>query len=203
MNRVERLLRGFALAASLALAGGCHEIGHLGDGGADVYRDRQQAEIVGEVRSVDTRLREIEINTDDRRTRVVRYDGQTRVVYRERDYSVANLEPGDYVALRVRTDSSGYPYADLVRVRESVQERRGTIGSRPRVERVQGTVEYVDSRRGEFELRDEYGRRVLVTLRFDARKADIERLRELRRGDYVRVEGRFLNPDRFELEAFV
>jgi hypothetical protein len=174
----------------------------MGDSVGDIYGDRQQAEIVGEVRSINTRQREIELRTDDRRTRVVRYDGQTRVVYRDRDYSVANLEPGDYVALRVQNDSPGNLYTDLVRVRESVQDRGGTV-SRGRVESLQGTVEHVDPTRGEFELRDEYGKRVMVTLPYNPRRSDIDRLRSLRRGDPVRVEGQFLNPDRFELEAFV
>jgi len=203
MSRV-RALKSLIVGLPLMLTMGCDlaQIGQLGNPAGDIFGDRQRDEIVGEVRSVNTRQREIELRTDDRRTRVVRYDGQTRVVYRDRDYSVANLEPGDYVAMRVQSDSPGNLYTDLVRVRESVQDRGGTV-SRGRGERLQGMVEDVDPTRGEFELRDEYGKRVMVTLPYNPRKADIDRLRSLRRGDRVRVEGQFLNPDRFELEAFV
>jgi hypothetical protein len=63
-------------------------------------------------------------------------------------------------------------------------------------------VESVDPRRGEFEIRDDSGRRVVVALPHNARRSDVDRLQSLRRGDYVRVEGKFLNSDRFELEAF-
>ncbi|MGH7848560.1 MAG: hypothetical protein ACREQW_25755 [Candidatus Binatia bacterium] len=202
MNWIKRSLRGLIYGLPLVFATGCHELGHMGDGLGNIYGDRQQTEIAGEVRSVNTRQREIELRTDDRRTRVVRYDDQTRVVYRDRDYAVTNLEPGDYVALQVQTDSPGNLYTDLVTVRESVQDRGGTV-SRGRVERLQGTVEHVDPTRGEFELRDEYGKRVMVTLPYNSRRSDIDRLRSLRRGDRVRIEGQFLNPDRFELEAFV
>ena len=114
---------------------------------------------------MNARLHEIEIRTDDRRTEVVRYDGQTRVVYRGRDdYAVTNLEAGDYVAMQVQTDGPGYLYTDLVRVRESVQERGGAGSERERFARVEGRIEYVDPRRGEFEIRDDSGRRVVVAL---------------------------------------
>jgi hypothetical protein len=179
------------------------QIGQLGNPAGDIFGDSQQDQIVGEVLSVNTRQREIELRTDDRRSQTVRYDNQTRVVYRDRDYSVSNLEPGDYVAVRVQTDRSGYSHTDLVRVRESVQDRGGTASRGGRSERLQGTVEYVDSRRGEFEIRDDYGRRVMVTLPYNPQNSDIDRLRGLRRGDHVRLQGQFLNPDRFELESFV
>jgi hypothetical protein len=171
----------------------------MGDTARDIFG--QKSEMVGEIRSVDTRSREIEIRTDDRRSESVRYDNQTRVVYRNREYSVANLERGDYVAMRVKTDPSGYSYTDHILVRESVQERGSDRGGR--IERLEGTVEHIDPRRGEFEVRDEYGRRVTVTLPYNPRRSDMDRLQSLRHGDRVRVEGQFLNRDRFELDAFV
>lgn len=202
MSWIKRSLRGFIYGLPLIFVMGCQELGHMGGGLGDIWGEKQQTELGGEIRSISTKLREIELRTDEGRTRAVRYDGQTRVVYRDRDYSVSNLEPGDYVAMRVRADGPGETYTDLVRVRESVQDRGG-IGSRGRAERLQGTVEYVDSRRGEFEIRDQDGRRVMVTLPYNPRNADIDRVQSLRRGDHVRIEGRFLNPDRFELESFV
>ena len=209
MNWMNRALRQLVFSFPLVLATGCHELGHLGDTPGNIFGETRKTEVVGEVRFVDTQNREIEVRTDDRRTRSVRYDGRTRVVYRDRDYPVSNLETGDYVAMRIQTDSPGNVYTGLIQVRESVQDRGG-IGARGgtpsrgnRIERLQGTVEHVDSRRGEFELRDEYGRTVIVTLPYNPRRADLDRVRDLRRGDFVRVEGQFVNPDRFELEAFV
>ena len=80
-------LFGFFSLAALALAG-CHEFGHvdgLGDYGSS------SSDIVGEVQYVDTRAREIEIRTDSGRTSAVRYDNNTQVVYRQRNYALAYL----------------------------------------------------------------------------------------------------------------
>jgi hypothetical protein len=43
---------------------------------------------------------------------------------------------------------------------------------------------------------------VVVSLPYNAPRAISDRLNRLREGDYVRMEGRFLNRERFELEAF-
>jgi hypothetical protein len=203
MNRIKTRLRYLICGFPLVFVMGCTELGSVITAG-DIYGNGSQSEISGEVRSVNARSQEIEIRTDDRQTEVVRYDGQTRVVYRGRDdYTVANLEAGDYVAMQVQTERPGYLYTDLVRVSESVQDRGGASSGRDRFAWVEGRVESVNPRRGEFEIRDDSGRRVVVALPYNARRSDVERLQSLRRGDYVRVEGKFLNPDRFELEAFV
>ncbi len=202
MNRIKDRLRYLIYGLCLIFVIGCYGLGPFNAAG-DVNGDQPRSEVTGEVRSVIARLREIEIRTNDGRTEVVRYDGQTRVVYQGRDdYTVANLEAGDYVAMQVETDNPGNLYTDLVRVRESVQERGG-IGSRgARIDQVEGRVESVDPRRGEFEIRDDSGKRIVVTLPYNARRSDVDRLQRLHQGDYVHVQGKFLNSDRFELEAF-
>jgi hypothetical protein len=202
MNRIKNSLRYVLAGFPFLLVAGCHELGHLDTFGGS-YGGVQQSEIAGEVRFVNERGGEIELRTDDARTETVRYDGQTRVVYRGRDYAVSNLEAGDYVAMRVQSDSRGLRYTDLVRVRESVQERGGIGSHRGRLDRVEGRVEFIDAGRGEFEIREDSGKRILITLTYSPRRADVDRLQSLRRGDYVRVEGRFLNPERLELEAFI
>jgi hypothetical protein len=47
------------------------------------------------------------------------------------------------------------------------------------------------------------GRIVLVTLPYSAPRSVSDRFNRLREGDFVRVEGRFINNDRFELEEFL
>ena len=138
----------------------------------------------------------------------MRYDNNTRVSYRQRDYAVANLEPGDYVAVRAQPDRDGRYFTDLITVKESVQERGGyggvnSSGSVGRLEKLDGRVEFVDSRRGTLEIRDRNNRLVVVSLPYNAPRAITDRLNRLREGDYVRMEGRFLNRERFELENFV
>lgn len=188
----------------LALAG-CAELGQMGFPGD--YGNWGGSDVVGEVRYIDSRNRQIELSTDAGRKFVVGYDTNTRVTYRQRDYAVANLEPGDYVAARLQQDRDGRYFTDLITVRESVQERGeygGSSGSNlGRLERLEGRVEYVDSRRGTFEIRDRSNRLVVVSLPYNAPRTIGERFRRLREGDYVRVEGRFLNRDRFEVENFV
>jgi len=206
MRRMGRLLS-FLAFVFLAFAG-CAELGQItnpGDYGA------ASADVVGEVRNVDTRTRQIEIRTDAGRTQNIQYDSQTRVVYRQREYAVSNLEPGDYVAVSTEQDRDGRLYADVVTVRESVQDRGGSSPRRGgsdrdragRLDRLEGTVEYIDSRRGQFEVRDRSNRVIVVALQYNAPRSVSDRFDRLREGDTVRIEGRFLNPDRFELESFL
>jgi exosome complex RNA-binding protein Csl4 len=198
MKLVTRLFGFFSLAA-LALAG-CHEFGHV-DGMGDY--GSSSSDIVGEVQYVDTRAREIEIRTDSGRTSAVRYDKDTQVVYRQRNYSVDNLERGDYIAARVQQDRDGRLVANSITVRESVQDRGSSGGGRGRFERAEGRVEYVDARRGTFEIRDQRNRSIVVSVPFNAPRDVMDQFNRLRNGDYVRIEGRSVNVDRFELENFL
>lgn len=197
MKRLSRLF-GFLTFSLLALTG-CHEPGHL-DGPGD-YGSLGQNDLVGEVRRVDTRNRQIELRSESGRNVQVRYDNATRVVYRQREFAVSNLEPGDYVAMRAQEDRDGRLYADYITVREAAQDR-GSGRANWRRDRLEGRVGYINARRGSFEIRDR-GRTILVTLPYNAPRIVSDRFNDLREGDFVRVEGRFLNDDRFELEAFL
>jgi len=190
------------LTAGLAFTTGCHPIGRVGDPHGDIYGGGRTREVAGEIKDINKRGREIEVRTEDRRVREVSYDNKTRVVYRQRDYGVNDLEVGDYVAIRVQYDSdTAKPYAELIRVQQSAQER-GT-NSRTRLEKLDGTIEFVDTRRGIFELNDGGRRRVTVVMPYNPARRDQDRFRRLREGDHVQLEGRFVNSDRFELEAFL
>lgn len=198
MNSVRKFVA--LLALSILSLAGCHELGHvdgLGDYGSS------SSDIVGEVQHVDTRARELEIRTDSGRTSVVRYDDNTQVIYRQRNYSVDNLERGDYVAARVQQGRDGRPFTNSITVRESVQDRGYSGGGRGRFDRAEGRVEYVDARRGTFELRDSRNRLIVVSVPFNAPRPVIDRFNRLREGDNVRIEGRSVNADRFELENFL
>jgi len=178
---------------------GCHELGHV-DGDGDY--GRASGHLMGEVNNVNTWAREIEIKSERGRSRIVRYDGNTRVVYRQRNYEVADLERGDYVAIRTQEARDGSFYTDLITVRESAQDR-GAAGKERRLDRVAGRVEYVDPRRGTFEVRDGRDRLVVVSVAFNAARTVVNRFNRLHEGDYVRLEGQFVDRDRFELEKFL
>ncbi len=128
---------------------------------------------------------------------VVRYDDKTQVVYRQRNYSVANLERGDYIAAQTQQDRDGRIYTDSITVRESVQDRGDKRGGN-RLDRTEGRVEYVDQRRGTFELRDQRNRLIIVSPR-----PVIDQFNRLRNDDYVRIEGRSVSSERFDLENFM
>ena len=196
MRSTKRLL--MTVVIGIFLVAGCHELGHvdgLGDYGT------LSNEIVGEVQNIDARSRQIEIRTDAGRTSSIRYDDNTRVIYRQRNYEVSNLERGDYVAARIQQDRDGRNYTDTVTVRESVQDRGST--SSGRLDRIEGRVEYVDNRRGTFEIRDSRNRLIVVSVAFNAPRAVTERFNRLRNGDLVRIEGRTVSADRFDLEDFL
>jgi hypothetical protein len=71
------------------------------------------------------------------------------------------------------------------------------------LDRLEGKVEYIDPRRGTFEIRDQRNRVVLVAVAFNAPRSVTDRFNQLRTGDYVRIEGRATDADRFELENFL
>lgn len=189
---------GILVLVVLALTG-CDELARVGDLG---NYGSLGSDLVGEVENVDTRAREIQIRTDSGRTSVVRYDDRTQVIYQQRNYSVANLEPGDYVAVRVQQDRNGQNYTDTITVREGVQDRGNKRGS-GRLDRIEGRIEYVDERRGTFELRDSRNRLIVVAVPFNAPGSVMDRFNRLRTGDFVRIEGRAAGSDRFDLENFL
>ncbi len=196
--KLRKRLFGILSVAALALTG-CDELARVGDLG---NYGSLGSDLVGEVENVDTRAREIEIRTDSGSTSVVRYDDRTQVIYQQRNYSVANLEPGDYVAARVQQDRNGQNYTDTITVREGVQDRKNRRGS-ARLDRIEGRIEHVDERRGTFELRDSRNRLIVVAVPFNAPGSVMESFNRLRTGDYVRIEGRPVDADHFDLESFL
>jgi hypothetical protein len=210
-HAVRKFLGIFILFAASVFAG-CPALEQLGGpGGLGGYggAGTNGNDVIGEVEYIDPRSREIEVRTDRGRTAIMRYDDRTQVIYRQRNYSVSNLEQGDYIVARVRQDRDGRDYTDTITVRESVQDRsgRGSGGSggsvSSRFDRVDGRVEYIDARRGTFELRDSRNRMVLVSVPFNAPRQVIDRYNRLREGDQVRIEGRSVGTDRFELDNFL
>lgn len=165
-------------------------------------------EIQGEVAEVDRPRREIRVITDDGRTSALAYDPVgTKVVYHGWEYSVDNLEAGDRIAFQSPPRNSRY--TDIIRIQEPVQARAGRTIARsalppaPRSDVVEGTVERVNYDRGVFDIRPRTGRVVTVSIPYNARPADVDNFRALRRGDFVRVEGEFVNPESFQLLAFL
>jgi len=209
MTRINRAALGLTLALALTVGAGCSD--NISLIGRDTLPGRSSQpvpdEFVATVERINIGSREIDLRPNDGRTRVVGYSTDTRVMYRGREYPVTQLEAGDVVAMQLKQDSRGNSYTDLIRVQESIRDRDQSRGdtSRPRtgIQTVDGRVEWVDVRRNSFEMRDQSRERVIVALRDNARRSDVDHFRALRVGDYVKVEGRFLDRERFELENFL
>jgi hypothetical protein len=197
MRTISRL--GAFLSLALFALTGCPALGPLDPtGGYGTSGD-----VVGEVQFVDNSARELEIRADSGRRTVLRFDNNTQVIYRQRTYPVNNLERGDYVAARVQQDRDGRFSTASITVRETAQDRGMGASVGNRLDRTEGRVEYIDTRRGTFEIRDPRNRVVTVSIAFNAPRTVSDRFSRLRSGDYVRVEGRSVSADRFDLENFL
>lgn len=157
----------------------------------------------GTVQRNDPRYSSFQMETDDKRVVAFFHDAQTRVLYRNRDYPVQSIQGGDTITVRTRDRSQQTPTADLITVVTTAQDRTGSTGaSLGRLETVDGRVEYLDTRRGMFELRGPNNRLVVVNLQYNPPRVVSDRFNRLREGETVRVDGRFISQDRFELENF-
>jgi hypothetical protein len=179
----------------------------VSDRGDDPYDDDPADErhgddvLAGEVERVDTGRREIRIETSHGH-HVVRYDDRTRVYYRGDAYGPENLEPGDLVRVEAVESRGGDAYADRIEVTQAVQDRTGA-GDANGAERLTGTVEWIDERRGEFGLRTDGRETWTVEVPFDARDSVRDRFARLAKGDYVRIEAEERGRDRVELVRFL
>ena len=202
-----RTLRGMAAGAVLALA----TTACAGNGWDDVLyggdRYGYSGDIRGEVRAVGSRT--IELRTNNGRNARVRYDGSTDVRYRDQRYSIRSLERGDYVSIRTHRERDGDLYARSVVIQRSVHgERRADRRVPPRRNDVyartslEGRVGRVDRRSDRFELRDTRHGTVWENAPRNASRGTRERIDRLREGQHVRLQGRFLSGNRFEVEGF-
>jgi hypothetical protein len=164
-------------------------------------------ETSGEVAEINPSRQEIHVLGEDGRRQVLRYEiNRTRILYHGFDYSVDNLEAGDRIAYDRGLRSGSF--IDAIRIQEPVQARSGPrvarpAPARPRADVVEGTVESIDVNRGIFDVRPRTGDPVTVSLPYNARAADVDNFRSLRRGDVVRVEGEYVNRDNLQLLSFL
>jgi hypothetical protein len=204
MNSINRAAAGLTLGLVLTVGVGCS--GNIALLGRPTLQ-LDQEEIFAEIDRVDTGSRQLHLRPDDSRDRVVGYSADARVLYRGREYSIAQLESGDKVSMQLKQDSRGSFSTDLIRVQESIQDRNqsrgGVSGPGPGIQTLDGRVEQLDFQRRSFEIRDQSKERFIVSLPSNAQRSDVDRFRALRDGDYVRVEGRFLDRQRFELATFL
>lgn len=123
MIDLSRTIRAAAAALALASVGACSQAGSLGSVLGSVLGgggQQQGSQVTGIVRQVDTRNQQLALQQSNGQTIALVYDNQTKVVYQNREYTVANLENGDQVTARVQQTQNGSYYTDLVQVDQSV-----------------------------------------------------------------------------------
>jgi hypothetical protein len=161
------------------------------------------SEVSGEIERIDLAARRIYLRAKQGEHQVVALGENAQALYRGREYSLAQLKPGDIVAINITRDSPGDAYAYLIRVQSPAEET--TADARDPDERTQtlaGKVMSLNRPDNTFELDDRAGQPVTVTVSDNVRQSDRDRFRSLRAGDDVRIEGKFTGRDRFELLRF-
>jgi hypothetical protein len=200
-------------AAGCAQAGAIGEIlgGVLGPQGQQGQGQGQGGQVSGEIQGVDTNRGFLQIRTQSGQTGNVFFDQNTRVVYQQREYPVTALERGDVVAMNVQQDQRGNAYTNYIQVQQSVQDRGGQSSqggvynggnSGAAIQRFTGTVGYIDTQRGVFELRTQNGS-AQVALPYNVNSQDNQRFRTLRSGQNVTLEGRMAAQGRIDLQRFL
>ena len=196
--------RAAAAALLLVSATACSSAGSLGSILGSVLGSgaggSQSNQVSGYIQGVDTRNRQIGIQQSNGQTVVVSYDNQTQVMYQNQRYSVTSLENGDQVTARIQQLQNGGYYTDVVQVDRSASGP-STIQS-GNVQLLQGTVRQVDQANGLFLLDATNGARVTVQLAQQLTRADLDRFRSLRVGDYARFYGVYVSNSRVELRQF-
>ena len=204
MTHINRAALGLTLALTLTAIAGCSDnIALVGRPTLQLGQD----EFVAQVDRLDTSSREIHLQPNSGRTRVVGYCTEARVLYRGREYPVSQLEAGDIVAMQLKQDSRGNSYTDLIRVQESIRDRDQSRGGsiRPGTGNqmsMGGWSSWTSSAaHSKYAISPENGSWFLSLTMLGGRMSIISG--RFGFGDYVKVEGRFLDRERFELENFL
>jgi hypothetical protein len=201
MTGSQRFVRLGAATLAFATLGACAQTGGLGSILGGVLGGQQGSQVIGTVRSVDTRNAQIFIQQSNGQSVGVSYDNQTKVVYQNQNYSVTSLENGDQVTARIQQTQNGGYYTDYVQVDQSVSSNTGGTNN-AQVQSLQGTVRRVDIANGWFEVSPNNNTVLTVTMPYNPARSDLQRFQNLRNGDVVRFYGVYLNNSRVELRQF-
>jgi hypothetical protein len=219
MNGMLRGLKGLVMLGAGVAITGCSQLGTLGNvlGGVMSPAGSGSGTVDGTVRYVDTQRQVLQITTSNGQTGNVYFDQRTQVVYGQQNYSVTALEQGDQVQLRLQQDNQGNYYTDYILVTRSVQDsnggynnggynnggyNNGGYNNTSGYMQVEGRVQWLDLQRGQFGLTTSNRGTVTVVMPYNSNATDASRFRNLRNGDYVRVEGQMVNNSTLQLQRF-
>jgi hypothetical protein len=208
MTLTIRIMRG-AAAASLAATAACGSTGGaagtIGDILGSVLQPTASAvQVAATVRAVDTQGRQISLQQSNGSTVAVGYDDKTKVIYNNQSYAVTSLEFGDQVNARVYDRGNNTYYTDSLFVTQPVSGSGGTTSgtTASNVQTLQGSVRQLDRNAGWFTMDTGNGVLITVSMPYRPASADVTRFNNLRSGEWVRIEGVFLNNGRVEPRRF-
>jgi len=226
MNGLMRGLKSAVLLGAGVAITGCSQLGGLGNvlgGVLGPQTGSGSGEVAGTVRYVDTQRQMLQITTQNGQTGSVYFDQRTQVVYQQQNYNVTALEQGDQVQLRLQQTNQGQYYTDYILVTRSVQDANGTGGynnggtynggtsnggntnngyNNGSFAQLEGRVSWVDLQRGQFGVNTTNRGTFTVMMPYNSNTTDANRFRNLRNGDYVRVEGQVVNNGTLQLQRF-
>ena len=196
-------LRKSGLAALLAITlGACAQAGTLGDVlGGVLNAPTNQNQISATVQGVDTRSQMIFLRQSDGSTISVGYDNRTTVSYQNQTYAVTALENGDQVTARIQNTGNNTYYTDYISVTSSASSNN-TSTSSGSLYSLSGSVRQIDRTNGWFTLDTQNSGTVTISMPYNPRSFDLNKFNNLRSGDYVQLQGLYLNQSRFELRQF-
>jgi cold shock CspA family protein len=169
----------------------------------DVFNPGRSSSVVhGEIRSIDTRSGRLQVRDDRGRSQTLRYDRQTTVVNGNRRMAVSSLQRGDRVRVRMVYDRQGRPWAERVEVRGHARNDRDRgRHATARVERLDGTVAWVDGRRGMVGV-TRNNQTLTVHASSQMSRSDQNRFDRLRRGQRIRIDVMPVGRNQFQLVRF-
>lgn len=164
-----------------------------------------EPDVAGTIERIDTAARRIYLRSGSGERRAIAYSADAQVLERGREYPITRLAPGDRVAAQVRENERGESYANLIRIQENAAGQSPECAPVPaaKIQTLSGTVGIVNRRDHSFELNSRPGETVSVALSPYVRDSDRDRFEILRSGDRVRIEGKFVNRERFEMLSFL
>ena len=201
---IRRMMKAATTAAAAVVLSACSSMGNVGDILGSVLGGGG-SQVAGTVRSVDTRSQQLALRQSNGQDVALAFDGETRVIYQDRVYSITSLESGDQVQAKVQELQNGGYYTDSIWVTQPVQGSgsTGTTGTAgTNVQSLTGTVRSIDRNNGLFTLDVGGGTTLTVSMPYQAAQADVNRFNALRTSDYVRFYGVYLNTTRVELRQF-
>jgi hypothetical protein len=164
-----------------------------------------EPDVIGAVERVDVGAHRLYLRSTSGERSSVAFTDDAQVFDRGREFPITRLAPDDVVAMQIKRDARGESYVDLIRLQVAARADRGlreeTMPA-PHIETLSGTVQRVNRRDDSFELENSPNK-ISVALSEYVRDSDRELFQKLRSGDHVRIEGRFIGRERFEMLSFL